>query len=153
MEALALAVATVGGVGRVPIAPGTCGSIVALPLLPALADLRAVSPVGYAALVVALVALAIWSAGRAEDVLGAHDHSRIVIDEVAGIVVAGLFLPRVTWEAAAIVFVLFRVFDVWKPFPAALIDGHVDGGLGVVGDDLVAGLYAGLGTWLLVRLV
>jgi phosphatidylglycerophosphatase A len=138
-----LAVATVGGVGSAPIAPGTAGSLVAVPLLPLLATVRDQSPAGYVALVLAVVAVAIWSAGRAEEILGAHDHSRIVIDEVAGMVIAGTVLPA-TWLAAFVAFVLFRLFDVVKPFPAGYIDGRIEGGFGVVGDDLVAGLYAGI---------
>lgn len=152
MRALAVVLATVGGVGYAPVASGTFGSLVALPLLPPLAALRGHSPLVYAAIVVALVAVAVWSAGRAEEVFGGHDHSRIVIDEVAGQVIAGAFLPG-TWGAAALAFVLFRAFDVLKPFPAGRIDGRVKGGLGVVGDDLVAGVYAGVVGWLALRLV
>lgn len=147
-----MVIATVGGIGRLPVASGTFGSLVALPFLPALATLRATSPVACVLVVVVLVALAIWSAGRAEEALGGHDHSRIVIDEVAGQVVAGLFIPP-TWLAAGIAFVLFRVFDIVKPFPAGTIDGRVEGGVGVVGDDLVAGAYAGIVTWLVLRLL
>ena len=140
---IAVAIATVAGVGRFPIAPGTAGSLVAVPLLPALASLRGGSPVAYALVVLAVVLIGIWAAGVAEEVLGGHDHSRIVIDEVSGMLMAGIFLPG-TWLAAGLAFVLFRIFDVVKPFPAGLIDGRVHGGLGVVGDDLVAGVYAGL---------
>ena len=150
MASLAVMVATVAGIGRMPVASGTFGSLVAVPFLPALATLRAESPMTVVLLVAVLVALAVWSAGRAEEILGGHDHSRIVIDEVAGQVIAGLFMPP-SWLAAGIAFVLFRVFDIVKPFPAGLIDGKVEGGLGVVGDDLIAGLYAGLGTWLAMR--
>ncbi len=152
MRRIAVAVATVAGVGRSPIAPGTAGSFVAIPLLPALARLRTDSEVAYAAVVVAIVVAAVWSAGVAEEVLGGHDHSRIVIDEVSGMVIAGIFLPG-SWPAAALAFVLFRIFDVAKPFPAGLIDARVPGGLGVVADDLVAGVYAGLLGWLVLALV
>jgi phosphatidylglycerophosphatase A len=148
---LAVILATVGGIGNVPVASGTFGSLVAVPLLPVLAALRDASLAGYAAVVLALVAVAIWSAGRAEEALGGHDHSRIVIDEVAGMVATGMFLPA-TWGAIGVGFVLFRLFDVVKPFPAGFIDGRVEGGFGVVGDDLVAGVYAGALTWLLLRL-
>jgi phosphatidylglycerophosphatase A len=152
VRTLALAVATVGGVGRAPVAPGTFGSLVAVPLLPALALLRDRSLAGYLATLLGLVAIAVWSAGRAEEILGGHDHSRIVIDEVAGLVLAGLFLPG-TWAAAAVAFLFFRLFDVVKPFPAGLIDGRIRGGAGVVGDDLVAGVYAGLASRLVLGLV
>jgi phosphatidylglycerophosphatase A len=143
-------VATVAGIGRMPVASGTFGSLVAVPFLPALASLREQSPMTLLVLVAALIGLAIWSAGRAEEILGGHDHSRIVIDEVAGQVIAGLLMPP-SWIAAGIAFVLFRLFDIVKPFPAGLIDGKVEGGLGVVGDDLIAGAYAGLGTFLVMR--
>ncbi len=152
VDSLAMALATVGGVGRVPVASGTFGSLVAVPLLPALAALRAGSLAGYVAVVLGIVAVAVWSAGRAEHVLESRDHSHIVIDEVAGMVVAGLFLPG-TWLAVGVAFVLFRIFDIVKPFPANVIDGRVEGGLGVVGDDLVAGAYAGLLTRLLLWLL
>jgi phosphatidylglycerophosphatase A len=141
VRSLAIAVATVGGVGYAPIASGTVGSLVAVPLLPALGALRARSLVGYGLVVVAIAAAAVWAAGRAEEALG-QDHSAIVIDEVAGLVMAGLFLPG-TWTAAGLAFLCFRVLDVVKPFPAGAIDRRVEGGFGVVGDDLVAGLYAG----------
>jgi len=143
LQTVAVAIATVAGVGRFPVAPGTAGSLVAVPLLPALAGLYGGSPLGYVVVVTGIVLTGIWSAGVAEDVLGGADHSRIVIDEVSGMVTAGIFLPG-TWAAAALAFVLFRILDVLKPFPAGLIDGRVHGGLGVVGDDLVAGVYAGL---------
>ena len=148
MQRLAVMLATVGPVGRVPLAPGTAGSLVALPLLPGLGVLRARSLVVSLVIVLMLVAVAVWAAERAEVALGGHDHGAIVIDEVAGLVVAGLLIPG-TWGAAVLALVLFRVLDVVKPFPAGLIDARLRGGLGVVGDDVVAGLYAGL----LARLV
>jgi len=148
VQRLAVMLATVGPVGRVPLAPGTAGSLVALPLLPGLGVLRARSLVVSLVIVLMLVAVAVWAAERAEVALGGHDHGAIVIDEVAGLVVAGLLIPG-TWGAAVLALVLFRVLDVVKPFPAGLIDARLRGGLGVVGDDVVAGLYAGL----LARLV
>lgn len=152
MRTLAVALATVGGVGYSPVASGTAGSLVALPLLPPLAALRDAVPGAYVAVLVALVAAAVWAAGRAEDILGGADHGRIVIDEVAGMVVAGAVLPG-TWTAAIAAFVWFRIFDIVKPFPAGRIDAKVEGGLGVVGDDLVAGVYAGVVTRLLLGVV
>jgi phosphatidylglycerophosphatase A len=151
VQKLAVLLATVGPVGRVPLAPGTLGSLVALPLVPCVASLRARSVLACALVVAAIVATAVWSAGRAEAALGGHDHSAIVIDEVAGLAVAGLLVPA-TWLAAVAAFALFRLFDVTKPFPAGAIDARVGGGLGVVGDDLVAGVYAGIATRLLLGL-
>jgi len=142
-------VATVGGVGYVPVAPGTAGSLVAVPLLPLLAGLRARAPLAGWATVGVIVLLALWAAGRADRVFVGHDDGRIVIDEVAGMVVAGLLVPG-TWSAAALVLVLFRILDVTKPWPASVIDRRVPYGLGVVGDDLVAGVYAGAGARLIL---
>ena len=152
VRALVIVVATAGGAGYAPFASGTVGSLVALPLVPWLARVRDGSwPLGVA-VVVAIALVAVWAAGRAEDIFGGKDHSRIVIDEVAGMATAALFVPA-TWTAAAIVFVTFRVFDVLKPFPAGAIDRRGRGGFGVVGDDLVAGAYAGLVTRLLVEVL
>ncbi len=140
---LVLLLATVGGVGYVPMVPGTIGSLVALPLLPVLAELRARAPLGGWIAVALLLAVSVWAADRADRLLPGHDQGCIVIDEVAGMVVGGLFVPG-TWGAAVLVLILFRVLDVLKPWPANLIDRRVHSGLGVVGDDLVAGAYAGV---------
>jgi phosphatidylglycerophosphatase A len=143
VRTLVVVLATAGGVGYAPLAPGTCGSLIAVPFLPLLAGLRTRSLPVYAAATLLLVAVAVWAAGRAADLFGGHDDSRIVIDEVAGLVIAGLFVPG-TWLATGLAFAFFRLFDVLKPFPAGWVDRRVRGGLGVVGDDLVAGVYAGL---------
>jgi phosphatidylglycerophosphatase A len=152
VKRLAVLIATVGGIGWAPVAPGTLGSLVAVPLLVALGALRVRAPVTYVVALGALFAVAIWAAGRAEETLGGEDHSAIVIDEVAGMVVAGAFLPG-TWLAAGIAFGLFRVLDVLKPFPANVFDEQWEGGIGVVGDDLVAGAYAGVVSRLLLGLL
>ncbi len=152
VRTLALLLATAGGVGYAPLIPGTWGALVAVPFLPLLAQLRTSSLPAYVTVLLVVVVASIWSAGRAEHLLGDHDDSRIVIDEVAGQLMAGIFLPG-TWLAAGLAFFLFRVFDVIKPFPAGLIDRRGSGGFGVVGDDLVAGVYAGLVARLLLRLL
>jgi len=149
---LVLVVATVGGVGYVPVAPGTAGTLVALPLLPVLGAVGARSLGTELGIVAAIVALAVWAAGRAEAILAQPDSPRIVVDEVAGLAVAGLFVP-VTWRGVGLAFVLFRVFDVLKPFPAGLVDARLEGGLGVVGDDVVAGVYAGLAARLVLEVL
>lgn len=152
MRGLVLLIATAGGVGYSPVASGTFGTVVALPLVVWLAGLWTQSAAGYAVAVALVIAIAIWSAGAADDALGEHDSGKIVIDEVAGMVVAGMFLPA-GWKALALGFALFRLFDIVKPFPAGYFDRDVGGGFGVVADDLVAGVYAGVaarfGCWLL----
>jgi len=152
VRALVIVLATAGGAGYAPVASGTVGSLVALPLVPWLARVRDGSWPLALTLVVAIVAIAVWAAGRAELVFGGKDHSRIVIDEVAGMATAALFAPA-TWLAAGLVFVTFRVFDVLKPFPAGAIDRGGRGGFGVVGDDLVAGAYAGLLTRVILEVL
>ncbi len=111
VRALVIVLATAGGAGYAPIASGTVGSLVALPLVPWIARMRDESWALGLALVVGIAGVAIWVAGRAEEIFGGKDHSRIVIDEVAGMATAALFAPA-TWTAAALVFVTFRVFDL-----------------------------------------
>lgn len=88
-----------------------------------------------------IVALAVWIAGRADPLLGEHDSGKIVIDEVAGMIVA-LAGSAPNAAAIALAFALFRVLDVTKPWPAGEIDRNLPGGPGVVLDDVVSGIYA-----------
>ena len=152
VRVLVIVLATAGGAGYAPVASGTVGSLVALPLVPWIARVRDGSWMAGIGIVVVIALLAIWVAGRAEVVFGGADHSRIVIDEVAGMATAALFAPA-SWTAACVVFVVFRIFDVVKPFPANVFDRRVSGGLGVVGDDLVAGAYAGIATRVMLGLL
>jgi phosphatidylglycerophosphatase A len=152
VRALVIVLATAGGAGYAPVASGTVGSLVAMPIVPWLARIRDGSWAAALLVAAAISVLAIWIAGRAEEIFGGKDHSRIVIDEVAGMTTAALFVPA-TWLAAGVVFVIFRIFDVLKPYPAGLIDRRGRGGFGVVGDDLVAGAYAGLVTRLLLEVL
>jgi phosphatidylglycerophosphatase A len=133
--------------GFVPLAPGTFGSILALPLLVGLARLGWPPAAVIAAIVIA-AAVAVPVCGRAGRIWGQTDSSRIVLDEVCGMLIAGALLPPTAWTLA-LAFVAFRFFDVVKPFPAGYLDRHVKNGFGVVADDLVAGVYANL----VVRLV
>jgi phosphatidylglycerophosphatase A len=140
-----LAIATAGGVGRVPLAPGTFGSLVGVGLWALLAPAgTAVSLAGWGALLV----LAVWSSGEAQQVLGLDD-GRIVIDEVAGQLTALLLLP-LRFEVALVGFGLFRLLDIWKPFPIRRFE-RLRGGAGVTGDDLAAGVLANLVGQLLWR--
>ena len=98
------------------------------------------SQFGYCSALAAVVAVGIWTSHRVEEALGRTDPGVIVIDEVAGMMVAVLFLPR-TPGVLLCAFLLFRIFDIWKPFPAREAQA-LRGGLGVVVDDLIAGVYA-----------
>lgn len=151
MSRLARVIATGFGAGYAPVAPGTAGSLLALPFLPALARLRDGAPLAYVAVLVAVIALAIWAAGRTSRDWDAIDDGRIVVDEIAGMMVGGALMPD-TWMAAVLVFFVFRLFDVWKPFPIRQLEKRLPGGLGVVTDDLLAGVYTGVVARLLLQL-
>ena len=97
------------------------------------------------------VGIAIWTAGRSQDLLGRNDPSEVVIDEVAGFLVTMFLLPS-TWLTLGLGFVLFRVFDVLKPYPVRQAES-LRGGLGIVTDDLLAGLYAHLGVRILLVII
>ncbi|RPJ76944.1 MAG: phosphatidylglycerophosphatase A [Desulfobacteraceae bacterium] len=136
----AVCLATGFFIGRVPLAPGTFGSLLGLPLSAALAW----SDLGPALLAAAAVLwAAVWAAGRAEALLGRRDAPAIVIDEIAGMMVALAGLPFTPFNAAA-GFLVFRVMDIIKPFPARRIDARMHGGAGIVLDDVVAGIYTNL---------
>lgn len=136
-----MAIATGVYVGYLPPAPGTLGSLLGLLLLWPL------KPGTVQVLVTLfLIGVGIVVADQAARVIGGQDPPAIVIDEIAGIAVATLLLPPQVQERV-VAFVIFRVFDVIKPFPARQAE-RLPGGFGIVGDDLIAGLYANL----LVRL-
>jgi phosphatidylglycerophosphatase A len=138
-QTLVLALATWGGVGYLPGAPGTWGSLAALPLWYGLSLL---GPWGYGLGTGALLALALRVAGPAQDCLGRHDPPAIVIDEVAGLLIALAGVP-VTWQYAAAGLLLFRALDILKPPPIRWC-GQGAGGLEVVADDVAAGIIARL---------
>lgn len=134
-----MALATGLGSGYSPVAPGTAGTVVAVPL----AALLLTSAAGVQLAILAAAALvAVWSAGVAVARTGIKDPSIVVIDEVAGYLVAVALLPA-GWPTLAAGFVLFRFFDITKPPPCRQAEA-LPGGLGVVADDLVAGLMANL---------
>lgn len=145
MSRFALFVATAGYAGFAPIAPGTAGSVVGLALYMAMrwADNAALEA---SALIVSLV-FGMWAAGVVERELG-KDPGPVVIDEVHGMLVTVAFLD-VTALGAFLGFVLFRVYDVIKPYPAGRLE-HLHGGPGIMLDDLMAGLYGNLTLRLLI---
>ena len=131
--------------GRIPRAPGTFGSLLGIPAAWGLAQIGAGATV---AIVVAVIACAVWVAGEAERLLGRKDAACIVIDEFAGILTSLAGMPATLFNLGA-GFVAFRAFDILKPFPARYLDARVPGGWGIVLDDVVAGIYSNL----LLRLI
>lgn len=137
------------GSGLAPRAPGTFGSLAAIPLYLLFAHQ---APGFYAAVVLATAAAGVWICGRASERLGVHDHSGIVWDEFVGMWIA-LWAVPVTPLGIAAAFVAFRVFDILKPWPIGWLDRHTQGGFGIMIDDVVAGVFAcvvvhlALGAW------
>ena len=122
--------------GRAPLAPGTVASA----LTAAALWLLQLSPLALAGVGVLVTVVGTWAADAAERALGRKDPGAIVVDEVAGMIVSVLGVP-LTLPVLAAGFLLFRVFDVVKPFPAN-VSQRLDGGVGVMIDDLIAGAYA-----------
>ena len=146
MTRLAVFIATAGYTGYFPIAPGTVGSAVGLVVY--LLVWWAQSPVVEVALIVALFVAGVWAGTTAERYFGGVDPGPIVLDEVVGMLITLAFIP-VGWSGAIAGFVLFRIFDVIKPFPANRLEA-LHGGLGVMADDAMAAVYANISLRLLM---
>jgi len=140
MNRLALVLATCGYVGYMPIAPGTAGSVVGLALFAAVRGTG--SAVAEVALVGVLAVIGVWSASAAGRQLGSLDPAPVVIDEVVGMLLTLLLVP-VNVAGACLGFLVFRVLDVVKPWPARRLEA-LPGGLGVVADDGMAAVYGNL---------
>lgn len=138
-QRIAISVGTALGVGLVPFAPGTLGSLVpGLPLAWLLGGLG-IWAILAGALVLFLAGW--WAAGACEEIYGRRDPPCVVIDEVLGMLVAVAGLDP-DWRALLLGFIFFRIADIWKPWPCRLVDRKVKGGLGIVLDDVLAGVYA-----------
>ena len=127
-----------GPCGFSPVAPGTVGTLGAIPLYLVLS--RLVTESGYISVTASLLVIGYWAAERAGKYWGVADASPIVIDEVVGYLVALALVPF-SWQAVAAAFVLFRIFDVLKPWPASAFD-RMKNGFGVMMDDVAAGVWA-----------
>jgi len=127
-----------GGAGLAPFAPGTFGTLLAIPLY--LLMMAYLDAQWYLSVTIALFALGVWACGVTGRALGAADHGGMVWDETVAFLLVLFFTPAVLmWQAAA--FVLFRVFDILKPAPIRYFDRTVKGGFGVMFDDLLAAGY------------
>lgn len=140
MKNFAILLATWFHVGRIKKAPGTWGTLAAIPLCLALHFLGPFWQMGFSLL---LFPIAVWAAEAYEAHVGGHDSSEIVIDEVLGFLITVTWLP-LTWQTYVFGFVVFRVLDILKPFPISYFDKRVKGGIGVVADDVVAGIIGNM---------
>ena len=126
--------------GSIPVMPGTAGTIAAIPLF-LLISLLPISL--YLIITLLFVFFAVWISGNAERIFKKHDPPEVVIDEIAGYLIAmATFYPD--WKYIVAGFVLFRIMDIIKPYPANRINDNLKGGQGIVLDDVVAGIYANL---------
>jgi phosphatidylglycerophosphatase A len=145
LDYISLAIATVG-VGYLPLAPGTWGSLVGVLiflLYTNFATFGGYSMIAWIVFIVAVCAVGIWASAQAERIFDEEDPQRVVVDEVAGQLIAYSPVAVLDWKHLLIGFVLFRLFDIWKPYPInKLQDLH--GGFGVMADDILAGIYSAM---------
>ncbi len=126
------------GSGLAPVAPGTFGTLAAIPLYLLIAQLDLPY---YLAIILLGFGIGVYLCGYTSTALGVHDPSGIVWDEFVGFWITMIAVP-VTWQWIAAGFVLFRVFDIVKPWPVKIADTKMTGGFGIMFDDVLAGLYA-----------
>jgi len=136
-EKAALIVATGLGAGYFPKAPGTAGSLVGIPVGWLLG---LCSPPVSLAILLLLTCIGVASATITEDIVGEKDPGIVVIDEIIGMAVS-MWNLQFHWSSALVLFFLFRLFDIWKPFPVKQIENTFRGGLGIVMDDVMAGIF------------
>jgi len=125
------------GLGCIPKLPGTAGTLAGVFLYLLLQNFDVLI---YLAIVIALFVAGIWLCGKTARDLGVHDHPAIVWDEIVGYLVTMIMAPS-GWVWILLGFVLFRLFDIWKPWPIKWVDQKVTGGGGVMLDDIIAGVY------------
>jgi phosphatidylglycerophosphatase A len=136
------------GSGLAKKAPGTLGTLAAVPVYWAFAQTGIIA---YSLLTVAVMISGIWICGLAAKKLGEHDFGGIVWDEIAGYLIT-MWLVPFSWQAMVVGFLLFRVFDVIKPWPIKWVDQRVEGGFGIMLDDVLAGVFAGFLLLLFINL-
>jgi phosphatidylglycerophosphatase A len=140
MNRFFLILATGFGVGYSPVAPGTLGTLVAIPIYYFLSEIP--SPL-YEITLIGFIFLSVWISEKAEIFFVKKDDQRIVIDEIVGFLITMLWIPKTT-RFIIIGFILFRFFDILKPIPIRRLEKGLKGGYGVVLDDVAAGVYANI---------
>ncbi len=143
LDRMAWLIGTWFGCGLAPIAPGTAGSAGALLCAVAAGYWLGWSRGELIAASIAIIPVSVWAADRLARVIGAKDPGRVVVDEVAGQWLTLWGATVFNFKSLALAFLLFRLFDIWKPFPARQLEA-LPGGAGIVADDLAAGVWAAL---------
>lgn len=126
------------GSGLSPKAPGTMGTLAAIPLFLLCAQLPFYA---FIAVTLLISIVGIWICDKASKDAGVHDHGAIVWDEIAGFFITMIAIP-VSWQSIVVGFILFRIFDILKPWPISIADKQVTGGFGIMLDDIIAGILA-----------
>lgn len=139
MDKVLMAIASGLGLGYLPIAPGTWGTLLAFPIQFLLVFLD-LAPLPYALVLTGLFWLGVGAAGSAEKILDRADPGLVVIDEVVGMLIGLIAIPMTPF-AWGLAFFVFRFFDILKPYPIRLIDQRCHGGVGIMLDDVLAGVY------------
>jgi phosphatidylglycerophosphatase A len=137
------------GAGLLPKAPGTFGTLVAIPIV---AFVMQFGWQFHLAFAIAACVTGVWICGESARRLGVHDHPGIVWDEIAGFAITMLAVPA-TWYGFLAGFALFRLFDIWKPWPIREADHRLHGGLGIMLDDVLAGVFAAVSLLVLTLVV
>ncbi len=127
------------GSGLAPKMPGTFGTLAALPIVWGISSYLSLE--WYLAITILVCLSGIWICHKTAQDMQVHDDSSIVWDEVAGMLITMIAVPM-SWQNLLLGFVLFRLFDIVKPWPISLLDKHVHGGFGIMIDDVVAGIFA-----------
>ena len=143
MNRLAVTIATWFGCGYFPWGPGTIGALAGLLIAMALHSYLGVGRLGLLAVLIVLLAPAIWASTNTARIVAKSDPGIVVVDEVLGQWTTLLGATVFNWKALLAGFILFRVFDIWKPWPVRQFE-KLSGGTGIVADDLAAGIYAAL---------
>ncbi len=126
------------GTGAMPVAPGTFGTLIAIPFYLALCTLPLLA---YILVVSLIIVFSIWLCEKVSRDISSHDHQGMCVDEIVGYLVTMIGAPHgFLWIAAG--FGLFRLFDIWKPWPINVVDQRVHGGFGMILDDVLAGVYS-----------
>jgi phosphatidylglycerophosphatase A len=126
------------GSGLIPLMPGTMGSLSAIPVI---IIMSTVDIIPYMVITILAAVVGISICQKVSDDLGVHDHGSIVWDEIAGMMIVFIAIP-ISWHSLLIGFLLFRFFDILKPWPISFLDKNVHGGWGIMVDDLVAGVFS-----------
>lgn len=126
------------GTGCIPVAPGTFGTLIAIPIY---LYLTTYSHTFYFIFLLAFIAFSIWLSEKVSREINVQDHQGMNIDEIVGYLVT-MYRAPYGWGWVALGFILFRLFDIWKPWPIRQIDERMHGGVGVILDDVLAGVYS-----------